>query len=426
MGAQWLLFNCIAYPGSRWLMGRAVLKTLKQTTLLTLLDVARQWGLKQSKQGIPPLHFNYNEQQGEITFWNGSVIHLKDLAFYPSDPEYDSLGSTEYTGAFIDEANQVRSKAKEIITVRLRYKLEEFGLTPKLLMTCNPAKNWVYGEFYKPHKDGHLDEWKAFIQALPTDNPHLPAATLESMRRIKDKATRERLLHGNWEYDDDPLALMDTVAIQDIFTNLLPVQETPKHYISCDVATKGRDLCVIKVWEGLTVVHMTVYPKSKTTQVEEEIERLRQVYGVPRSQVVVDEDGVGNGVVDHLPGVKGFVANAAPIQDTRLRNSSAIGGGEYKLNYNNLKTQCYYLLADKVNSRQIAIRVATPEQQESISEELAAVKSRDVDKDSKIKIQTKEEMKETLGRSPDYADSMMMRMVFELEPSVQPVFAYVA
>jgi phage terminase large subunit len=425
IGCQWLLFNCITYPGSRWLLGRAVLKTLKQTTLLTLLDVAKSWGLKQSKQGLAPFTFNYNEQQGEITFWNGSVIHLKDLAYYPSDPEYDSLGSTEYTGAFIDEANQVRVKAKEIITVRLRYKLDEFGLSPKLLMSCNPAKNWVYSEFHKPAQKGTLDEWKAFIQALPTDNPHLPKATIEQMKRIKDKATKERLLHGNWEYDDDPLALFNPTAVFDLFTNLL-TQETPQYYISCDAARMGRDLCVIMVWEGWKVVHITSYPISKLPTIENEIERLRQLYSIPRSHVIVDEDGVGGGVVDHLPGVKGFIANATPIQDPTKRDESTIEGiKEYKLNYDRLKTQCYYLLADKVNAGQLAIPVATPEEQEAISEELGVVKSKNVDKDTKIQILSKEEMKETLGRSPDYADTLMMRCVFELSPERQEAFVVV-
>lgn len=337
-----------------------MLKTLKQTTLLTLLDIAKEWGLKQSKQGLPPLHFNYNEQQGEITFWNGSQIHLKDLAYYPSDPEYDSLGSTEYTGAFIDEANQVRFKAKEIITARIRYKLDEFGLIPKILMTCNPAKNWTYSEYYKPYRDGRLDEWKAFIPALPTDNPYLPRSTIEQMKRIKDKATKERLLYGNWDYDDDPMALFDATALYDLYTNTF-IQENPKHYISCDVATKGRDLAVIMVWEGLKVVHITSYPKSRTVQLEAEIERLRQVYNVPRSQVVIDEDGVGYGVVDHLPGVKGFLANAAPIQDPRKRAEAEVAGiKEYKLNYYRHKTQCYYLLADLVNAGQVAVTCATP------------------------------------------------------------------
>ncbi len=405
-------------------MGRAVLKTLKQTTLLTFIDVAKSWGLKQTKQGLPPYTFNYNEQQGEITFWNGSAIHLKDLAYYPSDPEYDSLGSTEYSGAVIDEANQVRAKAKEIITVRIRYRLDEFGLAPKLLMTCNPAKNWVYSEFYKPNRDGKLDEWKAFIQALPTDNPYLAPATLESMRRIKDKATKERLLFGNWEYDDDPLALFDATALYDLFTNSF-LQETPKHYISCDAARKGRDLCVIMVWEGNKVVHITSYAVSLLPRIEEEIERLRQIYSIPRSQVIVDEDGIGGGVVDHLPGIKGFTANAAPIQDSTKRDDAAVDTDkEYKLNYDKLKTQCYHLLADKVNAGLISIPIASPEEQQSIIEELEQVKSKNADKDAKIQIVTKEEMKESLGRSPDYADCMMMKMVFDLTPTRQAVFAY--
>lgn len=107
-----------------------------------------------------------------------------------------------------------------------------------------------------------LDEWKTFVQALPTDNPHLPLTTIESMKRIKDKATKERLLYGNWEYDDDPLALFDSTAIYDVFTNLL-TQPNSKHYISCDAARMGRDLCIIMVWEGWKVVHITSYPISK-------------------------------------------------------------------------------------------------------------------------------------------------------------------
>ena len=48
-------------------------------------------------------------------------------------------------------------------------------------------------------------------------------------------------------------------------------------------------------------------------------------------------------------------------------------------------------------------------------EELEQVKSRDLDKDGKLKIITKEEVKERLGRSPDFSDMLMMRMWFELQ-----------
>ena len=52
-------------------------------------------------------HFTYNGQSNVITFNNGSEIILKDLAFQPSDPNYDSLGSMEVSAIFIDESTQI-------------------------------------------------------------------------------------------------------------------------------------------------------------------------------------------------------------------------------------------------------------------------------------------------------------------------------
>lgn len=178
--SQVIASSALRYPGSRWLLGRSVLKTLKQTTLLTLIEVLTRWGLKADE------HYVYNQQESTITFSNGSVIYLKDQAHYPSDPNYDRLGSSEYTGAAIDEANQIQAKAKEVVASRLRYKLSEFGLIPKLLLSCNPAKNWVYGNFYKPWHEGKLPDYRAFIPALVTDNSYISPHYIESVKRLKD------------------------------------------------------------------------------------------------------------------------------------------------------------------------------------------------------------------------------------------------
>jgi len=58
-------------------------------------------------------HYSYNAQSSEINFSNGSQIVLKDLFSYPSDPNFDELGSLEITDAFIDEANQVSAKGEK-------------------------------------------------------------------------------------------------------------------------------------------------------------------------------------------------------------------------------------------------------------------------------------------------------------------------
>ena len=43
-------------------------------------------------------------------------------------------------------------------------------------------------------------------------------------------------------------------------------------------------------------------------------------------------------------------------------------------------------------------------------------KQKDIDKDSKLAIVSKDEIKRNLGRSPDEADTLMMRMYFEVMP----------
>jgi hypothetical protein len=74
-------------------------------------------------------------------------------------------------------------------------------------------------------------------------------------------------------------------------------------------------------------------------------------------------------------------------------------------------------LADVVRDHRLAIPCATPDEQETIVEELEQIKGRDVEKDGKLKIVDKEEIKRNIGRSPDYADCLSMKMFFEIQPA---------
>jgi phage terminase large subunit len=49
-----------------------------------------------------------------------------------------------------------------------------------------------------------------------------------------------------------------------------------------------------------------------------------------------------------------------------------------------------------------------------LKQELDNIVQIDIDKDGPIKLIKKEELKKKIGRSPDEADSLMMRMWFEL------------
>lgn len=390
LGCLWLIENCQNYPGSRWLMGRSKLKTLKETTLNTFFELCSN--LKISDQ------FHYNDKYGLLTHVNGSEILLKDLYHYPSDPNFDSLGSLEICGAFIDECNQVVFKAWQIVKSRIRYKLKEFNITPKILGTCNPAKNWVYSNFYKASKDKLLPEYRKFIQALPTDNPHLHPSYLQALLRL-DKNSVQRLYYGNWEYDDDPSALIDFNKINDLFTNSFV--SSGEKYITADIARFGRDCTIIGIWDGMKLINIVRIEKNKVTEASDRIKELSKMYYVPISNIIIDDDGVGGGVTDIL-GCNGFVNNSSPLPNKETKDPE---------NYNNLKSQCYFKLAEMVNKSQIYIK--NEEYRDFITEELEQVKMFNMDKDGKKQVLPKDKVKEFLGRSPDFADMIMMRMWFE-------------
>lgn len=394
LGVLWLIEQCQNYPGTRWLMGRSKLKALKETTLNTFFELTTK--LKISSQ------FNFNAQSGIIYWNNGSEILLKDLYLYPSDPNFDSLGSLEITGAFIDECNQVTYKAWQIVKSRIRYKIKELGITPKLLGTCNPSKNWVYAQFYLKDKNKTIDKDKRFIQALPKDNPHLPKSYLESLLSL-DENSKQRLYYGNWEYDNDPAKLIDYEKIQNIFTNdFVPHGEA---FISADIARFGSDKMVINVWQGFRVVEIYTLAKSSITETAQAIKDLANKWKVPITNIIADEDGVGGGVIDILR-CKGFVNNSKPLP---VENQI--------VQYQNLKTQCYFKLAEMIQNGEIFVNCADGTIIDEMSKELEQVKRDKIDSDGKLQLLSKEKVKESIGRSPDYSDALMMRMYFCFKPA---------
>lgn len=395
---SWLIYSCLKYPGIRCVMGRARLSDLKKSTLLTFFEVCKEWGLKKD------VHYIYNSHSNLIKWNNSSEIYLKDMFAYPSDPEFDSLGSTEYTFGFVDEVSEVTIKAKEVLTSRMRYKLDKFGLYPKTLFASNPAKNWAYYDFYKPFRDNSLPKHRKFIQALAKDNPWIPKHYIDNLKRLS-KNSKQRLLYGNWEYDDDPTRLFEIDDLKSMFTN------TPKpsedKFLSVDVARYGADKTVIMLWQGLKIKKIWSYTKQSLEVTRRTIEKKAEEYQIKHAHIIVDEDGMGGGIVDEMKTIKGFVNNSKPLE-TYQRFDKAT------MNYRNLKSQCYFYLAEKVRLGEIGVYECDAKTKETIIEELEQIKWKDPDKDNRMMVLTKKEIKEFLGRSPDFADAIMMRMFFEL------------
>jgi len=403
LGASLIFGDALIYPGTHYFIARKNLNDLRKYTTPTVHEVM------QDGFGLDERYYKYDGKDNFFRLYNDSKVFLLQAKYEPSDPLYYRFGSMQMTRGMLEEAGQFEAEAKNNLLASVgRWKNEQYNLKGKIIQTCNPSKNYLYKDYYKKNKAGILEPNKKFIQALPSDNKMLDAGYLDMLQRSLSTHEKERLLFGNWEYDDDPTALCDYDNILSIFENdHLPKDQ--KKFITADIARLGSDRAIIAVWEGWTVIEVIIFDKSLTTEIQNAINALRAKHQIASKNVIADEDGVGGGVVDNCR-IKGFVNGSRPVQ-------IIVDGKKTIPNYSNLQSQCCYKLAEKIQLNEIFIQCELSEDHEDeIIEELEQLKSYDADKDGKLKILPKEKIKGNIGRSPDWRDVLMMRAYFDLNP----------
>ncbi|MGL5690413.1 MAG: phage terminase large subunit [Bacteroidales bacterium] len=198
LGSVWLVSSCIRFADIRAVVARKTLKSLKESTFNTIKTVMKDWGLKEDE------NYTINNVEGTITFWNDSVIILKEMVDLPSDPEFERFGSSEYTIAMVDEVSEISEKAVEVLFSRLRWRTHETFKTPRMFMSTNPTINWVRSRFVQDDNGDPVQcrDGEAYVPFSVFDNPDIKfRQTYEaSLNKIRDKATKERLLYGNWDF----------------------------------------------------------------------------------------------------------------------------------------------------------------------------------------------------------------------------------
>ena len=374
---SWWVWEIICFTSLKmnwivWLVWRREWDDLRKTTLNTILKVLSKKWLREGRE------YNLNMQTKELRFYNGSKLYFVPLKEKPSDPEFNWLWGYEITYWYIDEA-------------------QDKG---KVIMTCDPMKCHLYNDFIKAQNEWTITSDRIFIPALYKDNPFIDHKKYEESLKRADKVTKERLLNWNWEYDDDPTKLYSYDDIKDLFVNSW---EEGKKYITADIARLWDDKTVIIVWNWF-VWTVFSYTKMRTTEIVNIIRWFQEKYWVKNSNTICDEDWVWWWVVDQLL-CKGFVNNSSPIVNEENR---------WIRNYKNLKDQCYFELLPFVLSNKIKLIVNSDDVKECIIEELDVIKQKNPDKEWKLQISTKEEIKRLIWRSPDFADAIAMRMWFEL------------
>jgi len=406
LGASLIFYDAFRYPNTRYFIARTTLTSLNLNTTPTIFKVFQSWKIDTSM-------YKYN---GEYNYWklyNGSIVQYVELKDLPSDPNYTRYGSMEMTRGWVEEGGECDDKRGVSNLANSLGRCNKFyddkgvllyEIPKKLLITCNPSKNFLYSDYYLKNKTGELEKHKLFIQTSINDNKYLGQEYTDSLidNMQGDESAIQRLVYGNWEFNDNEMALFVYEKVIGLFTNPY-IKKTGHKYMTCDIAYEGSDLFVVGIWDGFVLEKVISIEKINEVLVASKLHKIRLEYGVPISNVIYDADGLRAFVKESSK--TGYLRGAYAFY-----NNKKCYGRE---NYVNLKAQCYYKLAEMVNRG--AIYIADLTYRKQIIKDLEQIRKKPILDDGKLGLERKSDLKKRYGRSPDYADMIALRLVTEVK-----------
>lgn len=313
------------------------------------------------------------------------------------------------------------------------------GADDRILTLGNPTE--PDGRFYRAHQPG--SGWHS-IKIAAEDVPNVQ----QGRTVVPGLLTREGVDRFVREYGEGSPVVISRVhaefpaeatdsliqrawwdrAVEMHQTCALEYDATGAHYIlGVDPARLGPDRSVVCIRQGPVVRSFVHWSRQDTMQtadrIEAEVRRLLEDYTPQREgggveAVYVDEVGVGGGVLDRLqvtlPRVRWtrYLIGIVPkirTQHVRAEPFNAARSAHLSDRFSNLRAQGYWHLRKAMEDG----RLALPKLEE-LGEELLATRVR-FGADGRTSIEPKDQLKERLGRSPDYADAL----VISLAPMLQ-------
>lgn len=393
---RFFLYKLLHYSNTKLAIVRKNLTTIKKTTVPSLL------------KAMHPDIYTLNRSEWTITLLNGSQIIFVE-ADHTKDPELKKLRGLECTWALIEEGDEVIQKVFDILKTRVgRWNNDRHNVRPEIWITLNPSDGWVKETFYEPWREGKLPSNHHFYQFTIEDNNYADRSIIELLKTMSPEY-QERYLNNNWDYKvDDNLLYPYSIIKPNLVGDRVPNQNTPRT-LGVDVAIK-KDKAVWCYSDMLGIYKVNVYdPKLSgevnTTEIADKTVVYMSQENVGHDFVVVDGDGLGAGIVGELghrylrPPVEYHAGASVPDNfqyPDELKQLSA-----YK--FGNMKAQLAFVLRELLRTTSFSLI-----NHKELIKELTMVKY--VEKNGKIYVESKQDIKKRLGHSPDFFDSAIMTM----------------
>jgi hypothetical protein len=260
------------------------------------------------------------------------------------------------------------------------------------------------GELVTPHS-------RTFIAARLDDNPDLAKGNYRSVLQAMPEPLRSRLLYGSFDIIENDLAwqLLRTNLVEQAMQRWEAVSQPEKGitHLGLDVARGGEDQTVLAPRRDLYFDPLVVF-EGKDTPDGQAVARLVYPYCHQDMQINIDGIGVGSAAVDILKPIftVNSVINSASALDAAGKKLTDRSG---LLTFANIRAASYWAIYEALEYGNDLLLPRDAKLKQELCAHRWKVKG-DV-----IHLESKDDVKERIGRSPDRSDAIALAM-YAIQP----------
>lgn len=248
---------------------------------------------------------------------------------------------------------------------------------------------------------------RTFIRATLQDNAALKDSDYRQRLKALPEPLRSQLLYGDMsiQLEDDPWQIIPTAWVQDAMARWVQSAPMPMDSLGVDVARGGKDESILQAKHGHWFAMPVVFPGSSTpdgnTLATQVVKNSR-----PGCKINIDVVGVGSSVYDILKADKNVFAISAGTASSYVDKTGNFA-------FFNLRAELLWRLRECLDPDS-GLNWALPPDAK-LKAELCApryfVKAPNQKQQAlgvmyQIQVESKDDIKERLGRSPDRADAL--------------------
>src|SRR5262245_16558836 len=299
------------------------------------------------------------------------------------------LAGPNLSGVLMDEAGMCEELAYITVIGCLREQGEQGWLTATT--TPKGKAHWTYRVFATGRENTDL------VRASTASNPFNPREFYRNLVGQYSEALIAQELHGEFlDLEGEYRQVIPTSWIEEAMAR--PQIEGPIEALGCDVARGGNARTVLARRSRNCILPLIKLPGSSTPNSNVVVTCIKTAIGGSNCDVMIDSIGIGAAVVD--TGLSQGL-RAIPINFANRTDKTDLTGFN---RFMNIRAFAYWSLREALDPNGF-VKLVLP-RDEQLAAELAAIHYEHTL--SGIKIQSKDEISKTLGRSPDCADAVAL------------------